>query len=142
MRHLVPNPGMSSVVSCEGLCTVINSWCNATCPLIVTPDVCGKSGLNCAWKASFSSRVVCFKIRNQLLGKSLSAVSSIKPSITLLTGRNANTLQPAETKLSNPKLSNQLFDLSHKIASQPFSYRAKMFAAENAFGKDFCGKDA
>ena len=72
----------------------------------------------------------------------MSAVSSIKPSITLLTGRNASTRQPAETKLSNPKLSNQLFDLSHKIASQPFSYRAKMFAAENAFGKDFCGKDA
>ena len=60
---------LSSAVSCGGLCTVISSWCNVACPLIVTPDVCGKSGFNCAWKASFSSSVVCFKIRNQLLGQ-------------------------------------------------------------------------
>ena len=58
---------LSSAVSCGGLCTVISSWCNVACPLIVTPDVCGKSGFNCAWKASFSSSVS--KLRNQLLGQ-------------------------------------------------------------------------
>jgi hypothetical protein len=86
----------------------------------------------CAFKAlSFFLHRYSFKTRNQLLGKnSPPSVSLIKPSVTSLAGRNANSFQLVETKLSNSKLSASYFIFCSKIAFQPIGFAMNMFATK------------
>lgn len=47
-----------------------------------------------------------------------------------LTGRNANTFQPMETKLSDQKLSTSYVIFLSKTALHPISYTAKILAVK------------
>ena len=71
----------------------------------------------------------------------MSYASSIKPSIILPTRRNANTFQPAETKLSNQKLSPRLFYLSWRMCLIGNELFDENFCCKNACGRDVNGKD-
>ena len=62
--------------------------------------------------------------------KSLPSVSLIKPSVTALAGRNANSFQLVETKLSNSKLSASYFTFCSEIAFQPIGFAMNMFATK------------
>lgn len=62
--------------------------------------------------------------------KSPPSVSLIKPSVTALAGRNANSFQLVETKLSNSKLSASYFTFCSEIAFQPIGFAMNMFATK------------
>ena len=57
-------------------------------------------------------------------------VSSIKPSIMLITRRNANAFQQAETKLSTPKSSTSYFIFHGKTDLSSISYTAETHVAQ------------
>lgn len=86
--------------------------------------------------AAFSSDIVCFKIRNQLLGQIIITVSSMK-SVMLLAGKNVNAFQPVETKLSNPNLSTSYFPIHDKIVLWPIM----QLCGENSCNKDTCSEN-
>ena len=80
----------------------------------------------CSYSLQYS--VLLNKKKKQLLGQI--TVSSIKPSIMLITRRNANAFQQAETKLSTPKSSTSYFIFHGKTDLSSISYTAETHVAQ------------
>ena len=114
-KHQGAHLYLSFACHCESLFAVLCSRHVVTCPLTDVPTFYGKCGCNSAASkpsvsACFSSNVVGFKIRNQLLGQ----IAVIYHDFCIL----------CQTKLSTSH-----FIFYGKIASQPISYAANMFVA-------------
>lgn len=116
-----------SVLHCE-LFHSACSWQIVLCSLADILKFCGECDFNSVPSrplASFSCKVVCFKV-NQLLGQIIVICQLDKPLIMSLTGRDPNGFQPVETKLPN-----SYFTFHGKNALWPVSCEAKMFAAKS-----------